>query len=103
MFMNDLQHHGIKGQRWGVRRTPKQLARVRRQNTASKVKRTTRRVARTVGLSIVTTAAVKTLLDNTNAISLGRKFVNRNSYKTLNQLSTNKSWADYAWEEVNKF
>lgn len=27
--MNDLYHHGIKGMRWGVRRTPEQLGRAR--------------------------------------------------------------------------
>ena len=25
MYKNELMHHGIKGQRWGVRRTPAQL------------------------------------------------------------------------------
>lgn len=24
-MQNELYHHGIKGQRWGVRRTPEQL------------------------------------------------------------------------------
>ena len=28
-YNNELYHHGVKGQRWGVRRTPEQLARER--------------------------------------------------------------------------
>ena len=33
---NELTHHGIKGMRWGVRRTEKQLARARGESTVKK-------------------------------------------------------------------
>ena len=35
MDNNELQHHGIKGMRWGIRRTDAQLARARGASTAS--------------------------------------------------------------------
>lgn len=36
MDNNELQHHGIKGMRWGVRRTDAQLARLRGGSSAKK-------------------------------------------------------------------
>lgn len=30
---NELMHHGIKGQKWGVRRTPEQLGKIRKSRT----------------------------------------------------------------------
>lgn len=105
MVNNDvLQHYGILGMKWGVRKIPTQRnKRVNKQN----IKRNTKRVVRTVGLSVVSTIAVNALLANSNATSRGRNFVNsylkQNGHKTVNQLNINKSWADYAWEEINKF
>jgi hypothetical protein len=33
MECNDLYHHGVKGQKWGIRRTPEQLVRARGSST----------------------------------------------------------------------
>lgn len=37
MDNNELKHHGIKGQQWGVRRTPKQLAAARNKRTTDQL------------------------------------------------------------------
>ena len=36
MECNELYHYGVKGQKWGIRRTPEQLVRARGSSTPKK-------------------------------------------------------------------
>lgn len=46
----ELYHHGIKGQKWGVRRTPEQLGNIRKGvNDASNIARNANNISKSVG------------------------------------------------------
>lgn len=81
-----LEHYGIKGMKWGVRRSEKQLARARAQTPESKKTEATRQRAKKLGIGSVSNADMKeaitrmNLEDNFNRLSSerkskGRKFV----------------------------
>lgn len=58
IYHNELYHHGIKGQKWGVRRTPEQLGHRKKSETdKSTTKEKAKKVAK-VGAYVAGTVAV---------------------------------------------
>ena len=117
VYENYLQHHGILGQKWGVRRTPEQLGHKTKQSKASKEQknkkalRTGRRVLKTVGSALLFSASLHSLINSQDGqynIALGKQFVNSflktNGSKKVSDIKPDKdwTWADYAWAEVEK-
>lgn len=84
-----LQHHGIKGMKWGVRRTPEQLARTKGHiDTASGIVKEAKNINNSVS-NIRSTAKKKDLSKMTDQELRDR--VNRmNLEQQFSQLSSNK-------------
>lgn len=107
-----LKHYGVLGMKWGVRRTPAQSGQKTKRKSVrfkSKAKRIARNTAAFIGSSVVMTVAVNTLLNNSTRpkyVYSGKQYTNsyikKNSKEKVSDVETNKSWADYAWEEVRK-
>ena len=70
-----LEHHGIKGQRWGIRRTPEQLG-----HKVSKLKKKTakleqKNIDKEKKANIIKESADKVLSSVSNAVNSGRDFL----------------------------
>lgn len=95
---NELYHHGILGQRWGVRRTEAQLARSSKRTTSSK-KVSTKEAERNKVKSM-SDAELRQRINriqmerqysqlNKKGISAGQKFINEVFMNAAKQTATN--------------
>ena len=56
MYYEDhLAHHGIKGQKWGVRRTPEQLGHKPKKSSAQKARNAAKKTAKAVSKTAANT------------------------------------------------
>lgn len=86
---NTLQHHGIKGQKWGVRRTPEQLQRVRGNiDTASGIVKEAKNINNSV--SNIRSSAKKKDLSKMTDQELRDRVNRMNLEQQYSQLSSNK-------------
>lgn len=112
-----LKHYGVLGMKWGVHRTPAQLGRKSKSKSKngksarfkSKAKCVARNTATFVASSVVTTVALNELLNSSTGqryISSGKQYANsyikKNGKKKMSDIETDKSWAEYAWDEVQR-
>lgn len=103
-----LSHYGIKGMRWGVRKTQKDSKKSNAKKTKSMSqtrKARLKRAAKFLGTSAILTVAVNSMLkSNQGTIHNGKQAVNsfmkQSGKKKISDCD--KSWADYAWDEVQK-
>lgn len=94
--MNELHHHGIKGMRWGVRRTPEQLGHLSKKD-AKWVKKNSDKITRktTKQVSKEMNRYAKELLRNPNSVNKNGKL----SASTIN--AYNKQLATLMNERVS--
>lgn len=105
-----LMHHGVLGMKWGVRKSGtvsnknsgKKTSKYKNQIRKQKLKR----VAKILGTSALLSLTVNSLLKSGGVytVSSGKQTVNSfmksNGKKKISECE--KSWADYAWEEIQK-
>ena len=117
-YQNDeiLQHYGVRGMKWGVRKA-KASSKTSNKKTSNKKtsnkdqskasrKRNIERAVKMIGTSALLTVAVSALLNSKSSehIQSGKQVVNSYMKKNGEEKISDyeKSWADYAWEEVQK-
>ena len=82
-----LQHHGILGMKWGVRRTPEQLARAKKTSSDDEVKKMSDSELRSKINRLQMEKQYKQL--TSSEISVGRKFVQDVLTNAAKQTATN--------------
>lgn len=89
MSNNSLQHHGIKGMKWGVRRNPEQLQRMQKQiDTASGIVKEAKNIDSSV--SNIRSTGKKTDLSKMTDKELQEKVNRMNLERQFSQLSSGK-------------
>ena len=86
-----LCHHGIKGQKWGVRRTPEQLGHVKKKSLEKSEKESIIKTER--GLSVQKTSSLK------KGISTLRKRIAEHEDKIRDPENYYEGWFDLSPEE----
>ena len=116
MNEHELTHYGILGMKWGRRRYQNKDGSLTTEGKKRKnsnayqkkqaIKSTVKRTAQNAATLAVVGIYAHAVLKNSNAISRGKTYTNnylkKNGHKTVKQLQEAKTWADYAWDEVNK-
>lgn len=112
---NELYHHGIKGMKWGVRRkrdpgvsNSKKTSEKSVTNKAIKRQQRLNNMRKAVAIANTAVAVAITVnsLMNTTSVATGKRISKQTLKKTGNKkysdIHDGWTWADYAWDEVNR-
>lgn len=114
--MNDatLMHYGVLGMKWGHRKTraTKQSSKRAQSGRNSKKKQQInkiRKVFRVIGSASIMAITVKSLMTAPKGqlyVDAGKnyaeQYIKKNGTKKVSDIHNDWTWADYAWDEVNR-